>query len=206
MVSNLNILKKFSIVIVLIALFFISPYKSVGQEIQRKYAIGLNLPPLIGNTIDVKVENNWKPHWTMQLALGCMINNKQQGSWIKVHDGTEDWRNSGVFSSVGLRFNTRKLLEKNTLFVGTKLLGGYFFQSAINSQNDQRFEREGKYGALCVEVGATIKLYKKLSMDIGMHYARVFYSDKQASSLFSVLPGIGALGNVQGILVFKYFI
>ena len=81
--------------------------ETYGQENPRKYSIGLNLPPLFGQTLDFKIEDNWKPHWTAQLSLGIMIDNKRKGSWSKVHDGTKDWRNSGMFSSVGIRFNTR---------------------------------------------------------------------------------------------------
>jgi hypothetical protein len=186
----------------LLLIFLTSTY---GQDNSRKYSIGLNLPPLIGQTIDLKFENNWKPHWTAQIGLGFMIDNKQKGSWSKVHDGTKDWKNSGMFSSVGIRFNTRNDIEKNTFFFGTKLLGGYFLQSALNTQNKETFEMTGYYFAIGYETGATIKVYKKLSVDIGLLYSPVLYSDKQASYRFSILPGIGALGNVQGIMTIKYF-
>jgi hypothetical protein len=179
--------------------------ETFGQDNIRKYSLGLNLPPLIGHTIDLKIENNWKPHWTMQLGLGAMIDNKIKGSWVKESDGTMDWNNSGLFTSLGIRFNTRKEIEKNTFFVGGKLIEGYFIQHADNYENDIPFKRTGYFVAVGIETGLTIKVIKKLSMDIGFQYSPVLYSDKQASYRFSILPGIGALGNVQGIMTIKYF-
>ena len=78
-------------------------------------------------------------------------------------------------------------------------------QSAVNTLNKETLEMTGYYFAIGYEAGLTIKIYKKLSVDFGLVYSPVLYSDKQASYLFSVLPGIGALGNVQGIITIKYF-
>lgn len=176
-----------------------------GQEFNHKYSVGLNLPPLIGHTIDLKIENNWKPHWTMQLGLGIMIDNKIIGSWVKVDDGTMDWENSGFFTSFGLGFNTRKEIEKNTFFVGCKLINGYFIQYADNYENDMPFKRTGYFVAVGLETGLTIKIFKRISTDIGLQYSPVLYSNRQASKWYSVLPGVGAIADLQGILTIKYF-
>jgi len=180
--------------------------ETYGQDNARKYSIGLNLPPLVGHTIDLKIENNWNTHWLIQLGLGAMVNNEIKGSWVKVDDGTIDWVNSGLFTSFGIRFNTRKKIEKNTFFIGSKLINGYFIQYADNYENDVPFKKTGYFIAIGLETGLTIKVYKKISMDIGFQYSPVIYSERQASELYSVLPGIGAIGDLQGILTIKYFI
>jgi hypothetical protein len=180
--------------------------ETFGQDNTHKYSVGLNLPPIIGHTIDLKIENNWKPHWTMQLGLGAMIDNKIKGSWVKVDDGTMDWVNSGFFTSFGIRFNTRKEIEKNTFFVGVKMIDGYFIQHADNYENDIPFKRTGYFLAVGLESGITIKFIKKVSMDIGFQYSPVLYSDRQASKWYSVLPGVGSISDLQGILTIKYFL
>jgi hypothetical protein len=176
-----------------------------GQDYFHKYSVGLNLPPLIGHTMDLKIENNLKPHWTMQLGLGMMIDNKIKGSWVKLHDGTSDWQNSGLFASFGIRFNTGKQIKKNTFFVGSKLISGYFVQQAVNSEDDTRFRKTGNFVAAGLETGITISVLKNISLDVGFQYSPVLYSDKQASSWYSVLPGVGAISDLQGILTIKYF-
>ena len=191
-------------VITLILLAFLT--ETYGQDNIRKYSVGLNLPSIIGRTIDLKIENNWKPHLTMQFGLGAMIDNKIKGSWVKVGDGTIDWINSGIFVSFGIRFNTRKEIEKNTFFIGAKMIDGYFIQHADYYENDVPFKRTGYFLAVGLESGITIKVIKKVSMDIGFQYSPVLYSDRQASKWYSVLPGIGAIGDLQGILTIKYFI
>lgn len=191
-------------ILIFILLTFLT--ESYCQDIINKYSIGLNLPSLAGHTIDLKIENNWKPHWTMQLGLGIMINNKIKGSWVKVNDGTRDWENSGLFTYFGVRYNTRKEIAKNTFFVGSKLINGYFIQYADNYENEIPLKRTGYFLAVGLETGLTIKAYKKISTDIGFQYSPVLYSERQVSNRYSVLPGIGAIGNLQGILTLKYFI
>ena len=39
-----------------------------GQGKEHKYSVGLNLPSLIGRTVDLKIENNWKPHLTLYVC------------------------------------------------------------------------------------------------------------------------------------------
>jgi hypothetical protein len=191
-------------ILTLLLLVFLT--NTFGQENRNRYSIGLNLPPIVGHTIVLKIENNWKPHWTMQLGLGIMKDNTIKGSWVKVDDGTMDWENSGLFTSLGIRFNTKKEMDKNTFYAGSKLINGYFIQYAVTTDNGVPFERTGYFIAVGLETGVTLKLSKRISTDIGFQYSPVLYSDTQASKLYSVLPGIGAIGNLQGIFTLKYFI
>ena len=190
-------------ILTIILIYFLTV--TFGQDNAHKYSVGLNFPPIIGHTIDMKIENNWKPHWTMQLGLGAMIDNKTKGSWVKVDDGTMDWVNSGFFTSFGIRYNTRKEIVKNTFFVGSKLINGYFIQYADNYENDVPFKRTGYFIAVGLETGLTIKMFKRISTDIGFQYSPVLFSDRQASKRYSVLPGVGAIGDLQGVLTIKYF-
>lgn len=184
--------------------FFTCLTQGITQEKNYKYAIALNIPPIIGHTIDLKFEYDWKPHWTFQLGAGYMINNKIKGSWKQVDDGTSNWNNSGFFASLGARFNTRKEINKNTFFVGTKLINGYFDQQAYDDEYDIPINSTGYFIAAGIETGVTIKIFERLKSDIGFQYSPVIYSDSQASNFYSILPGTGSVSSLQGILTVKY--
>lgn len=177
-----------------------------GQEVKRQYAIGLNLPPLLGKTIDLRVEKNCNAHWTGQVGLGAMKDNKLQGTYFKLDDGMSNHINSGLFATGGIRYNVSRKMAKPRLFFGSKLIGGSFNQKATEDETGAVISRKGNFLALGFESGVTLKIYKRLSMDIGIQYSPVLFSDKQVSGRFSILPGIGAIGDLQGILTVKYFL
>ena len=192
----------------IIILTLIIALTASGQGLTDNMTIGLNLPPIAGNTLDLKIESNPRPHWTHQLATGVMINNKIPGSLLKKGDFTRDWVNSGAFASLGVRFNTRKQINKSTYFIGSKLIGGYFDQSGTSNwdNTNQAIRETGLFAAVGLETGATIKFTDRFHLDIGFQYSLPFYTDKQVSGLFSVLPGIGAIMNLQGIVTPKFYI
>lgn len=191
-------------------LFVILSLTTYGQTIFSNLTLGINLPPIIGKTLDLKVETNPNSHFTNQLAIGYMQDNKLEGSYYKICDFTENWNNSGAFISFGLRYNTRKNLEKSTFFIGIKIIGGYFDQTADTWDRDNihrtNIRRTGFFGAIGVESGLTLKIKQKFSIDFGLQYSYPFYTDEQVSSFFSVLPGVGAIGNLQGILIPKFIL
>jgi hypothetical protein len=175
-----------------------------AQEDILKNSIGLNIPSLIGKTIDFKYENNFKSHCSFQVALGLMSNNTLKGSLLKISDGTNNWENSGAFTSFGYRYKTSKEINRNTLFIGAKSISGYFHQIAENIENETPIERSGFFTAIGIESGFELRIIDKLNLEMGIQFSPVIYSYKQASRYFSVLPGIGSIGNLQAILTLKY--
>lgn len=186
-------------------LLIIITVTTYGQSIFSNTALGINLPPIIGKTIDLKIETNPNSHLTTQLAIGYMQDNKLIGTIYKVGDFTKNWNNAGAFVSLGLRYNTRNNFEKSTLFIGTKVIGGYFDQTA-DSSGGGKIHRTGFFSAIGIESGLTLKIQQRFSIDFGFQYSYPFYKDRQASELFSVLPGIGSIGDLQGILTLKYLL
>lgn len=176
------------------------------QETQGKYSIGLNLPPLIGKTIDLRFENNLNPHWTLQLSAGAMIDNHIKGSVYKVYDGLAYFNNSGFFGSAGIRYYYHKEVKKSALFGGVKIINGYFDQSGRYEEGHNQVSESGYFIATGIEAGVSWRLSDKFKLDTGLQYSPVIYADRQVSRFFSVLPGIGAIADLQGILAFKYFI
>jgi hypothetical protein len=175
-----------------------------AQKDILKKSIGLNISSLIGKTIDFKYENNFKSHCSFQIAIGLMIKNKLMGSLLKISDGTTDWENSGAFTSIGFRYKTSKEINRNTLYFGAKSISGYFIQIAESIANEIPIESSGIFTAIGIESGFELRIIDKLNLDMGIQFSPVIYSNKQASQYFSVLPGIGAIGNSQAILTLKY--
>lgn len=187
-------------------IFLVIVVQCHGQEVKRQYAIGLNLPPLVGKTIDLKLERICNNNWTMLIGLGAMKDNKLQGTYFKLDDGMSNHINSGLFATGGIRYNVSRKMAKARLFFGSKLIGGSFNQQATEDETGAVIGRKGNFLALGFESGVTLKIYKRLCMDIGIQYSSVLFSDRQVSSRFSILPGIGAIGDLQGILTVKYFL
>lgn len=177
-----------------------------GQEVKPKFAIGINLPPLVGKTIDLKLEGICNNNWTMLIGLGAMEDNKLQGTYFKLDDGMSNHSNSGLFATIGIRYNDSRKMAKARLFFGSKLIGGSFNQQATEDETGAVIGRKGNFLAMGFESGVTLKIYKRLGMDIGIQYSPVLFSDKQVSGRFSILPGIGAIGDLQGILAIKYLL
>jgi len=177
---------------------------SYTQETQGKYSIGLNLPPLIGKTIDLRFENNLNPHWALQLSAGVMIDNHMKGSVYKVYDGLSDFNNSGFFASAGIRYYHHKEVKKSALFAGVRIISGYFDQSGRYEEGHNQVSESGYFIATGIEAGVTWRLSDKFKLDTGLQYSPVIYADRQVSRFFSVLPGIGAIADLQGILAIKY--
>ncbi len=180
-------------------------------------SIGSNLPPLLGNTYTLFSEIIPNKKYTLNLELGGMFNNDLQGSFTKEGTGRSDHINSGYYISTGIRFTPRQKINQSYFFIGTKLLGGYFEQSAVPWEDfesffadrtipedyyfkDNRVYSEGYYFGFAAEIGYNIRILKKIHIELGLQGGRHFFTTKrQVDQIFSILPGLGAL-NVVGIL------
>lgn len=183
-----------------------------SQKIFDNVAIGINLTPLISNTLDLKFEINPHRNWTYQLSAGGMLNRKTQ--YISKSDYTDDHISSGIFTSVGQRYNTRKEINKSTFFLGWKFIGGYFDQRGIQypaiydtiTEIGAPVHKTGFFIAVGVETGSTIKITDRFWFDMGIQFTPPIYKDEQVSELYSILPGISPFLNLQVFIVSKFYI
>ncbi|NOU46096.1 MAG: hypothetical protein HOO86_03435 [Bacteroidales bacterium] len=207
----------------LLILLFLLPVFLKSQEATHRIGIGLNLPPLIGNTIALDVECTNNKHFSLTFGIGGMLKNQLQGTLYKIGESTNDHESSGVYSSFGIRYLPGKTTQRIRFFAGTKLIGGYFKQSATfekpfeawfrNGQIpkdyyfvDDRVYSEGFFAAIAIESGINLRLTDRLHSEFGIQGGYNFYKSKRmVSKISSILPGLGAL-NIVGILKIKYLI
>jgi len=195
----------------------------VKSQEYRLIGLGLNLPPLIGKTVsfDTDLINNKLYSYT--LGIGGMINNTLPGTLHKIGQSTYNHENSGIYISGGMRYTPGKDINKTYFFIGAKILGGYFKQSADYHEpfeewfrdniipKDYYFENEkvyseGLFTAFAFETGINIRFNNKLHTELGLQGGHHFFTTKrQVSNMSSILPGLGAL-NIAGILKIKYLI
>lgn len=194
---------------------------AIGQDSLTWKSIGINLPPLIGNTFTVIGEINCKTKFAFTTSVGIMKNNKLLGTGFKIGQWTSDHINSGEFISLGLRYTPRKTLNKSYFFAGTKLLGGHFLQSAKYETpveewfsnhkvpddfyfKGDRVYSKGIFIAFAVETGLNIKITKKFHVELGLQGGyHLWTSHRQLSKFSSILPGLGSL-NIVGIVTPKF--
>jgi hypothetical protein len=83
--------------------------KSYSQDSTTSY-VGINLPPMIGSTIELGYEINSKPYLTFDVYGGYTFNSKLNG-FHKLGDGINFSKKSGGFIKFGARINGRKKLN-----------------------------------------------------------------------------------------------
>lgn len=206
----------------IVILMLLMPGQLKCQD-DKTIGLGLNLPSLIGKTISLDSDIARNNMYTYSFGIGGMLNNTLSGTLHKIGEATYNHVNSGFYSSGGLRYNPRKEINTTYFFVGIKLLGGYFIQSAEYHQpfeewfrdnkipedyyfiNDRVYS-EGFFTAIALETGINVKFTNRFHTEIGFQGGHQIYTTRrQVSSMSSILPGLGAL-NISGILKIKYII
>jgi len=207
----------------ILILLILIPSILKSQVIKRMIGVGLNLPSLIGNTIAFDGELTQNRLFLYTIGLGGMLNNKLQGTFTKIGEATYNHENSGVYSSFGIRYTPRKEFNNIYFFVGAKLLGGYFKQSASYEEPFEDWFRDGEipddfyfsgnrvyskgfFTAFAVESGMNIIIIGNFHAEVGLQYGHHFYTTKkQVSNISSILPGLGSM-NFVGIFKLKFVI
>ena len=191
-----------------------------GQDSNRYIGFGMNLPPLIGKTLAISTELTSHRNYSFTVGVGAMTNCTLPRQYRHpVGEGTYNHSNSGVYTSIGIRFTPQKKINSTHFFIGGKLLGGYFKQSAefrVPFENwfkdnqipedfyfiEDRVYSEGFFVGYAIESGINIKLTGHFHTEIGLQYGNhIFTTKKQVSSISSILPGLGSI-NIVGILKF----
>jgi hypothetical protein len=195
----------------------------VSAQEKTQYAVGTNLPPLMGNTFTLNAELIPPKHFTTNFEIGMMINSRLRGSYAKVGTGRSDHINSGQYLSTGLRYTPKRKLNQTYFFVGIKILGGSFKQSAEIQDDFETFFKdgivpadyeikgnrvysEGYYIGLAAEIGMNLKITNRLNLELGIQGGKHVYTTKrQVDNVYSYLPGMGSM-QVVGIVRAKILI
>ena len=179
------------------------------------FSIGLNFPPFIGRTIELKSVYAYHSLYCWTITSGVMFNNQYAAKWGLPYDGTDDHINSGIYIGIGNRFTPRKSILRNYPFIGGKIYSGYFKQSATyDSQllifsNDFYFVKdrvysEGIYIGIAGEIGFAFMIKRKLNLEIGFEYGHELYTtNRRISSFYSRFPGMGIFHS-KGLLTLFY--
>jgi hypothetical protein len=195
----------------------------VSAQEKTQYAVGTNLLPLMGNTFTLNAELIPPKHFTTNFEIGMMINSRLRGSYTKVGTGRSDHINSGQYLSTGLRYTPKRKLNQTYFFVGIKILGGSFKQSAEIQDDFETFFKdgivpadyeikgnrvysEGYYIGLAAEIGMNLKITNRLNLELGIQGGNHLYTTKrQVDNVYSYLPGMGSM-HVVGIVRAKMLI
>lgn len=169
----------------------------------KNTAIGINLPPLIGRTIDLRLEKTFSHKMAYQFGIGYMHENTLSGSLDKDWDGIINLKSSGFFTTLGARYHTRKTKENNTIFFGLKYVFGYFDHSGFQTQTDLMEYATGVFHAAGVEIGGSVKVTPRFWIDLGFQHT-ILTKEHWGLGKNFVLPGVGAFANTQGIVTVKY--
>jgi len=206
-----------------ILVFLLLTKVTVSAQEKTLYSLGTNLPPIMGNTFTLNAELIPPKNFTTNFEIGIVINSRLQGSYTKIGTGRSDHINSGQYLSTGFRYTPRKYLNQTYFFVGIKILGGYFKQSAEMWDDFETFFRdgiiptdyeikgnrvysEGYYTGLAGEIGMNLKVTNRFNLELGIQGGNHLYTSKrQVDNVFSYLPGMGSL-NVVGIIRTKILI
>ncbi len=177
--------------------------------------ISINLPPLIGTTLELGYEHNRSSHWSYDASLGFTVNSPLQGSTL-VGSCIDYERKSGAFLKLGVRYGTRKSYDRYTPYLGAVMVNALCIERAtvedcIYPQIPIPTYTENKSSyALGVAgvIGVASPSDRIFSWDIGIQMGDAVVNNT-IGYYESYIPGMGVytLGvRVQGILRLKYAI
>lgn len=209
-------------IIKLFALVLLTNWSVSAQE-RTMYSVGTNLPPIIGNTYTLNAELIPQKKFTANAEIGIMIDSKLRRSFTLKGTGRSSHINSGQYLSTGLRYTPRTSFNQTYFFIGAKLLGGYFKQSAVMDIDFAEFFKDGSIPAdyeiegdrvysegffmgLAGDIGVNLKITNRFHLELGIQCGHHLYtSSRQVDIVYSRLPGIGTL-NMVGIVRTKFVI
>ncbi len=197
--------------IVLLILLFGFGSKSVNGQSEKSNYFGINVFPLIGNTLELGYELNIKPNFSIDLYSGYVFNSKLRSPLKK---GTKyDLENkSGFFMKIGARYNLRSDLNKFAPFFGINIVNamaiekGVFDDDFDNHTPNERVVGNSYNLGLNGIIGITSSAIKRINIDLGLQVGKVVLNN--LLDFHSYMPGMGvSFGSglrVQGVLRVKY--
>ncbi len=186
--------------------------KAAEEKIKRT-TLGLNLLALPDRTLDISLNYNEKPGFTWQSNFGFMLNNPLQGkdyAIINYHLGYNEifgsQENSGAYIAFGLQYNSRKSYFKNNIYMGAKIIEGYYNKRAdflkvseanmsdpMHIKNNAELFTDmtvnGMFTAAMLEIGVSIMATKRMWFDVGFQRAFPLIVSNKDIINYQVMPG-----------------
>ncbi|MEN8928614.1 MAG: hypothetical protein ABF242_02945 [Flavobacteriales bacterium] len=197
-------------------LFSFNYFSQEGKiEQEKTQYISINLPPLLGNTIELGYEKNKNLNWSFDVYGGYTFDSKLNGLCTKEYTGLEIQEKSGGFLKIGARYYWRKKIKILSPFIGVSLVNSISVEKA--TQQTGRFENglptlyiediiSKKYNlGISAVIGITIKATSRFNFDLGIQAGGLIVNNLVDCN--SYMPGMGAeglLGKTQGVLRLKY--
>lgn len=184
---------------------------SVNAQSEKSNYLGINLIPLIGNTLEFGYEINIKPNLSVDLHSGYVFNSNLSSPLKK---GTQyDLDNkSGIFIKIGTRFNLRRDLSKFAPFFGLNVVNAIAIEEGtfdsdfdIYTPNEPVTRNSYNLGLNGI-IGITSPATKRINIDLGLQVGKVIVNN--LLDFHSYMPGMGvSFGaglRIQGVLRIKY--
>ena len=183
----------------------------LNAQTTRSTYIGLNIPPLLGNAVDLGIEFNLKPAFSVDIYSGYVFNSNLD-SPIKVGTPYDLNKKSGFFLKLGARYNFRNEINKFAPLVGLNLVNslaveeGTYDADFDDSTPNEPFAKNSYNLGLNGIIGLTTPSDKKLNMDIGIQVGALIVDN--LIDFQSYMPGMGINYfsgiRLQGIVRIKY--
>jgi outer membrane protein W len=182
-----------------------------AQTTKTNY-IGLNLPPMLGTALEIGFERTIKPNFSVDLYTGYVFNSRLD-SPLKKGSLFDVYKKSGFFLKLGARYNFRKDLSKFAPFVGLNIVnsialeeGTFIGEETPSTPYPDPIVNNSYNLGISGIVGVTSPSDKKLNVDVGFQFGRIFIDN--LLDFHSYMPGMGvnygARLRLQGIVRIKY--
>lgn len=184
--------------------------------------VGINLPPLIGSSLEVTSEFSNREWYAVTVDFGYTFNTHFRGFYDdKVWDGYKDLRTSGVYGRLGFRLYTREFgpSQKVRFYLNPLLVVSNYSQSArfFDVMSTPPFE-EGEpvrvQGTVLVpglRLGFTRVLNRRFMLDFGVQKTlNPPRNNLIGLRKYNYQPGVGStnvtpwLDYLQGYFSFKF--
>jgi len=199
------------ILIILILLIGFGIYSKAQSE--RTNYLGINLIPIIGNTLELGYEVNVKSNLSIDLYTGYVFNSKLS-SLVKIGTQYELDNKSGFFIKTGIRYNRRKDLNKFAPFIGLNIVNSIAIEKGVYDPDfdydtpNELFVRNSYNLGINGIIGITSPATKRINIDLGLQVGTILINN--LIDFHSYMPGMGVdFGDairVQGMIKIKYLI
>jgi len=184
---------------------------------QVRTELGVNLTPLLLNSLDLQAE--WQLAPTFSLVANTGIRHQTLGddqeAPIRVLENYVHPRNTGAYLSVGGRFFNKEVNEYQFPFVQFGLVGSYSYETILKMNDADVWEKvpssRFQFG-ITTTIGVTLRMSERAHVDLALQMG--YTKPREDISLYYT-PGMGYTtygidaisirgAHLQPMLVFKY--
>lgn len=184
---------------------------------QIRTDVGVNLTPLLLNSLDVQAEWQLQPTFSLVAQTGIRYQTQEPDQPVTISPLSEYMqpRNVGGFVSLGGRFFNREVNEYQYPFIQLNLVGSYYDEELLNLDDDGNFYRSATRGfrvGVSSTIGFVIRVTNRASLDLAV---QVGYTPPRDDIHIYYIPGMGYTtygidaisvkgAHVNPMFVFKY--